>query len=274
MIRWGVLGVSLVALLGAVPVAAQLPAIEAQCRLKAGTAYRAYGRALALRATICHRNRMAGKLPLAIVCDDPATWSANGFGKSFAGLLREQERLRATVNSCSPDILTPASLGYVACPAPCGAVTITTFDDLAACLQCLTDDCVQGAVQTTYGAPPVPIAKPPRKCQERVGRDLVIYYNKLSKTEHICQFRKDLNKHNYVGIDCTDFSNPLNPLSPNMARARAKLELAIAKRCAGVDFTTELDSCGVDVPSEQACLQAAVEQCTGALFDAAYPPVP
>lgn len=261
-------------MLSAGPALGQLPANKAQCRLKAGTAYRAYGRALALRATICHRLRMSGKLPPAVICEDPSTWSANGFGKAFEGLQREQQRLRATVNSCSPDILTPASLGYGSCPAPCGAISIASFNDLADCLQCLTDDCIGGAVLATYGVPPLPIARAPRKCQERVGRDLVIYFNKLSKTEHVCQLRKDLNKHNYVGLDCTDFSNPLNPLAPNVARAQAKLQSAIARRCAGVDLATQLDSCGTDVPSEQACLQMQVEQCTDLLFGAAYPPVP
>jgi hypothetical protein len=157
------------------------------------------------------------------------------------------------------------------CPAPCGAITVATFDDLGECLLCLTGDCLRSAVGTVFGMPPLPITKLPQKCQERVGRDLVIYYNKRAVTEQICEFRKEINKHNYVGIDCTDFSNPLHPLAPRIQRATAKLDKLIAKRCMGVDLVTDLDTCGTDVASEQACLKSAVEQCTESLFDAAYP---
>jgi hypothetical protein len=254
--------------------AAALTTIEAQCRLKAGTAYRAYGRAYATRATKCHRNRMLGKIPAALDCDDPSTWAANGLTKDVEGLAAAEERLYAAVASCSPDIVAPGSLGYSACPAPCGAIAIATFGDLGDCLLCLTDSCLQGAVETAYGVPPLPIAKLPRKCQERVGRDLVIYFNKRSVTEQICEFRKELGKPAYIGIDCTDFTTPLNPLTPRIERATDKLEKLIAKRCAGVDIVTDLDSCGTDVASEQSCLRTEVEQCASTLFGAAYPPPP
>ncbi len=244
---------------------------EAQCRLKAGTAYRAYGRDYAVRATKCHRDRMLGKLSPAADCDDPSTWAANGLTKDVAGLAAAEQRLRDVVNSCSPDILTPASLGYTTCPAPCDGVAVTTFDDLGECLYCLTDDCLRGAIESTYGVPPLLLEKEPRKCQERVGRDLVKYFNKRAVTEQICEFRKELGEDDYVGVDCTDFGDPLHPLAPRIERALAKLEKQVAKRCAGVDIGAQLDSCGTDVASEQLCLEAAVEQCTSRLFGAAYP---
>jgi hypothetical protein len=263
--------VGIVSLIASVVPASAFTTPEAQCRLKAGTAYRAYGRAYTTRATKCHRNRMLGKVPPAVDCDDPSTWAANGLSKDVDGLAGAEQRLYDAVNSCSPDIASPASLGYTVCPAPCGAITITTFDDLGDCLYCLTDDCLRGAVETTFGVPPLPLAKEPRKCQERIGRDLVIYFNKRAVTEQICELRKELGKHNYIGIDCTDFSNPLNPLKPRIDRAVAKLEKLVAKRCAGIDIGVQLDSCGTDIPSQQACLKASVEQCTSSLFGAAYP---
>jgi hypothetical protein len=251
--------------------ASAFTATEAQCRLKAGTAYRAYGRSYAVRAGKCHRDRMSGKLPPAIDCDDPSTWVANGFVKGYDGLVAAEQRLRDGVNSCSPDIAVPASLGYTSCPAPCAAINIASFDDLGECLFCLTDDCLRGAVDTVFGVPPLPITKLPQKCQERVGRDLVIYFNKRSVTEQICELRKELGKHNYVGLDCTDFGNPLHPLAPRIQRATDKLDKLVAKRCAGVDLVADLDTCGTDIAAEQACLKNAVEQCTQSLFEAAYP---
>lgn len=269
--RWSALLAASIATTMLAATASAFTTTEAQCRLKTATAYRAYGRDYAIRAGLCHRDRMEAKLPPAIDCDDPSTWVANGFVKSFEGLTKAEQRLRDTINSCSPDIVSPASLGYTACPAPCDGVAVATFDDLGQCVFCLTDDCLHGALETAFGVPALPITKLPQKCQERIGRDLVIYYNKRAVTEQICEFRKELNKAGYVGIDCTDFSNPLHPLAARIARATAKVDRLIAKRCAGVDLATELDSCGTDVVSEQTCLKSAVEQCTQTLFDAAYP---
>lgn len=251
--------------------AAAFTRAEVQCRLKAATAYRIYGRDYATRAVRCHLKRMLGKYPPAVDCDDPATWLANGLEREVTGLAHARQRLRFAVNSCNPGIVAPASLGYTTCPAPCAAGSIDTFDDLADCLLCLTDGCLTGAVESIAGLPPLPIEKTPRKCQERVGRELVTYYNKRSLNEHVCQLRQELGKQDYVGIDCTDFTNPLHPLARRIERTRAKLDKLVARRCADVDIGAQLDSCGTDVPSEQACLKANVEQCTALLFEVAYP---
>lgn len=259
-----------------VPLATSAPAAafdtaEAQCRLKAGTAYRIYGRDYTTRAARCHLKRMLGKFPPAVDCDDPSTWVANGLLRDSTGLATAAQRLRDAVNSCKPTITTPASLGYTTCPAPCGAVAINTFDDLGECLLCLTDDCLGSAVESVFGVPPLPIERTQRKCQERIGRELVLYYNKRSLHEQVCELRKELENPGYIGIDCTDFTNPLHPLARRLERIHEKLEKLVAKRCADVDIGAQLDSCGTDVASEQTCLKAAVEQCTELLFDAAYP---
>jgi len=245
---------------------------DAACRLSVGNSVRLFGEVIAVQVGICHRQRLRGALPSSIDCNQPSTWMASGYAHGATGVARGVVRFRAAMQACSPGPVTPADVGYTSCPAPCAGLPVTSFDELGACLQCVTEPAVLVALQAGFGTPPLPLPKPPRVCQLTVGRLIVRYFNKRALLQDGCQFRKEAGQTDYVAADCEAIETAPPAYADRIVRARQKLTRSIAARCGEVNLATDLDSCGADVSGETSCITAAVDQCTATLFAAIYPP--
>ena len=243
---------------------------QALYRIQVRTAIRKMGNVTNIQANLCHRKRMKGQIAEAIDCNDPTVWAVQGFERGSTAVQRERDRVVARVSSCK-DITDPGEFGYLACPAPCDVLPLASFGDFGVCAECVASDCIFGALADALGTPPLPLSKFARKCQLRAGRDLILFYNKMMKLQESCQFRKDVLRNGYTDADCADFDDPVHPMQAQITRIRAKLDKNIMLRCEDTDILNELDLCGVDVPSTQACLKDTVEQCIGVFFDLAYP---
>lgn len=251
-----------------------LPGRDAQCRYKVANAARVYGDYLTQRIATCHQWRMKGKLPAAIDCNDPATWNANGYARGNDLMQKTFLKVRRIVEGCRPTAGTVASLGYNSCPAPCAAVTVSNFADVAACMRCLVDDCALAAATAVYGTPPLPAAPPERNCQQIIGRKLNVYMTKRAYLEAVCQYNRERGKPAFAGLDCLDIDNPANTMHYIHIRALNDLNTLITNQCTPVDMAAELDSCGSDAASAIACLLAQSSACADSLFAATFPTIP
>ena len=253
------------------PAAAQLSNRDAACRYKVAQATRNYSAFLVERSLLCHKQRMRGRLPAAIDCNDPTTWAANGFSRGV--FLRNKDRalLARKVNGCRPDA-SLAALGYASCPAPCDGIAINGFADLADCVLCLADDCVEPALTSVFGTTPLPAARGAAKCVERAGRHLGGCDNPRAVLQQNCHLKKD---RGYAGSetvpDCGAVDDPSHPFSARMAAFRAKKSLVLEKRCADVDVAAETDTCGNDAATLVTCTNALAEACADQIFPQVFP---
>jgi len=266
-----------VALLGATatpqPAAGQYTSREAACRYKVAQATRNYSAFVVERALLCHKQRIQGKLPAAIDCNDASTWAVHGFTRGVYLRAKDRAQHAKKISACHPDAAPLANLGYGAnCPAPCGAIALNEFSDLGECALCLADDCMDSALTTAFGTTPLPATHAARKCVERTGRHLENYYNARSFMQQKCQMKKDRGYAGWVAVpDCGDLASPAHPYSFRMTAYRAKKSLVLERRCSDVDVAAETDTCGVDAASLVACTNAIAEQCTDQIFPQLMP---
>lgn len=253
--------------------ASAMTARDAVCRLKVGTAVRKYGGYLSVRVAYCHQQRVRDVLTPSINCNDPETWGSD-FLRGANFIVVDAEKARKIINSCNPDA-SIAGLGYTSCPAPCGSLPVGTYDELAECMRCLTYDEVTTAAQSVFGTIPMPIEKAPRDCQERLGRSLTTYYNKLTFFQHTCQYKKERGDAEFAAVDCDDLDNVLHPSYTRMQGVIFKINALIEKRCGTVpDLDTVLNSCATTSGGLQTCLKSSVYGGAASLFTSIYPTVP
>jgi hypothetical protein len=247
---------------------------KAQCRLTVGTSIRHYASALLIRIGKCHHLRLGAKIPATVDCNAPASWAAAGYAAGAAAWQRDRERLRSQMAECRPTPQTPPEVGYTTCPAPCAGLPAGTFPEVGACLECLADACVLAAAQDVLGVPPLPIDSAARKCQATVGRRMVVYLNKTMLMQQDCEFRKEVQQPLFTDATCIDLDDAAHPYATKIGRARDKVAGQVGRRCSSVDLEGSLDTCGTDPVGEGACAMAAIDQCSGALFEGVYPPLP
>ena len=246
---------------------------DAVCRLKVATAVRKFGGYLGVRVNYCHQQRVRGELVPSIDCNAPDTWGAD-FLRGANFVIVDAEKARKLINSCNPDA-SIAGLGYTSCPAPCGALPVSTFDELAACMRCVTYDEVTTYSDSLFGTVPIPITKEARDCQERLGRSMTTYYNKLTFFQHTCQYKKERGDVEFAAVDCDDLDNPLHPSYSRMQGVIFKINALIEKRCGPVpDLGTVLNSCSSTAAGLQACLKSGVDAGAASLFPTIYPTIP
>lgn len=244
---------------------------DAQCRYKVSASARNYADNLLQRMATCHQLRMKGKVLVTIDCNDPSTWAANGYGRAAHLMETTTRQMTRIANTCRPLGGTPASVGFNVCPAPCGAVPMATFDDVASCMRCLGDHCAATASAAVNGTIPLPALHPERRCAQLLGRKLHSYTIKRQFLESSCQYNQESGKPAFQGLDCTDLDNPANTMHFIQRRALNDLTTLITNQCSPIDMVSELDSCGSDAPSAIACLLAQATQCADTLFNAAFP---
>lgn len=212
----------------------------------------------------CHRLRIDGDIPPAIDCND--------VNNAFSGLKisRESDKLvRRAAKACDDraDVSEPAGLGYITCPAPCGAIVINDYENgVAPCLLCVVEAEAEFFTSSVYGTPPVPLSKEARKCQNSVGLASSNYLSRRMAIQERCERDKEQGKEP-LSLDCKNH-DPRGEI----ARAADNLNRAIA-RCSDEDFSS-LASCGATVAASQACLLNATNLSGDLIFDAVYPGIP
>lgn len=246
---------------------------DAMCRLKVATSVRKFGGYLSVRLNYCHQQRARGHLVPSIDCNDPDTWGSDFLrGSNF--VVADAEKARKLINTCNPDA-SIAGLGFSSCPAPCDSLPVSTYDELAGCMRCLTYDGVTTISDSLFGTVPLPIVKEPRDCQERIGRSMTTYYNKRTFFQHTCQFKKERQDPEFIGVDCADLDNPLHPSYSRMQGVIFKINTLIEKRCGSVaDLGTVLDSCSNTAVGIQLCLKSSMDAGIDSLFTSIYPAIP
>jgi len=247
---------ALVALPGAL-VAQPFEAADARCRKALHSGAQRLGRMLLKEQNRCHQARMRGKLPLVTDCNDPASFlSPVRIARAEAAALRTAARCAKAA--------PPASLGYAACPAPCGAVPVGTYDGVAECLVCLTRSEVPAAIAAVFGLPAFgETDRLDRLCQAYVGRVMGFYLSARMRQQAHCQYLHDREKVD-PGLDCVT-ADLRGVIATQLFNARQ-----VIAACS-LDDIVSAQMCGADVPSLQACFAAAANAASDDLFAAAYP---
>jgi hypothetical protein len=128
----------------------------------------------------------------------------------------------------------------------------------------VTEDRVAAALTSAYGTPPLPSSAEATHCQNAIGKALRVYFIKRMKEQQKCQLHEDRAP---TGTDCQT-ADQRNKIA--LALARAQALIADCDPAALAD----LDSCGADIASEQACVEAESTLDADVLFDAVYNPAP
>ena len=246
---------------------------DKQCRLKTAEAARGHALFLTKRVGYCHQQRLRGRIPAAVDCNDPSTWAANGFQRGVDLENKALVRLAKRVATCKAT-RPLADLGYGACPAPCGAITITDIDSLTACVRCKVEDCTLGAVANVFGTPDLAQERPAKKCQERAGRHLTLYLKNRGFFQNVCEYARSVERRGFETADCIDTEDSSHPFFTRLSRFKAKQDNVLLRRCGDVDVAGELTSCAGDAAGLVACVAAEVQACTDEFFALAFPPVP
>lgn len=246
---------------------------DRQCRLKVAEAARGHALFLTKRVGYCHQQRLAGRIPAAVDCNDPTTWAANGFVRGVDLETKALARLADRVATCKAT-RPLADLGYGACPAPCGSIAITDIASLTACVRCAAESCTLDVLDAVFGTPVPGLPRAAQKCQERAGRHLTLYLKNRGFFQNVCEYARANERIGFVGADCIAIEDMEHPFYSRLRLFRQKQEKVLRDRCAGVDVGAALDSCAADGDGLVACVTAEVQACTDALFRMAHPPVP
>jgi hypothetical protein len=205
----------------------------------------------------CFKAVMAGKLT-GVNCDDV-------HDPAFPGALKVQAAANKAVALASSGCAlasSPQTNGYVFCPSPCGAISISGYSDVANCLVCIAESESSIADNSAYGTPPPAPSVLNQKCQIQVGKAFQKYSDTRAKVQQTCQFAEDISP---LGTNCR-IADPKG----TVAKAVIKLKLSIAK-CTDAGLAG-LDSCGNNVNGEQSCIQGATELMVDNLFADVYTP--
>jgi len=247
---------------------------KAQCRLSYARSIRVISVGLSLRVQACHRQRLRGKVPAAVDCNDPWSWEASGYAVGHAGLLHDLRRYDAEAATCTATVDAPEQVGYLSCPAPCDGIAVNSFAAFGECLKCHNQPIAVTSWQAILGTPPVSGDTKAASCQGVLGRSVVHYVHKRMKLQHACEFKHEVSKDDYANFDCDYIGTPGHPLETRINRFRQRLVTLISTRCTKADIPAFIDSCGNDGPSIGECLVSTIEQWSASMHTTIYPPLP
>jgi hypothetical protein len=246
----------LVVLLGASATYAQIPYAHARCRNGLDKGVTTLVKKVLLAQQQCHRLRSQGVLSASLDCNDPAQ------SPSIDNIERAAARLRRLVSRRCAAAGTPASLGYVNCPAPCGGL-ISDYESLGDCFVCNTKRRLNDALVAAYGTDaPVPLGAATAPCQAAIGTALRTNLSARMRDQQKCQLVDDRAP---IGSDCRtlDFTGKQESAHD---KARHALE-----RC-NDSLLLALDSCASTVDGEQACIEDLSALHADGLFVEIYRP--
>jgi len=249
------------------------------CRKQVSTATNKYLRVASKLRQACFRSQMQGTLPLypAMNCADPGTWSAGGYSGGVAKLAAAAQAMTKSVGQRCRGALLPPMVGFGACPSPCDASVpdMLSFDDVAACMQCLGNGCQQYVDGESYGAAPLLDQRsdlPALSCQASVGRAVGEYIYKRLKLQARCQMRQEGQRTGWANVDCTDPTLPTHPQYGDHLGLLKALQSTVSRSCGNHNaLATVLDTCGTDVASVLVCLQSASGACVNLVHGGAFP---
>jgi cysteine-rich repeat protein len=209
--------------------------------------------------TQCHRMRVRN---LAVGTD--CYTLSNVPNAALAELPSSKTLVKRARTLCSA-AASPASLGFVTCPAPCESLAITDYASVGACLACVAADRAGTIVETLYGTPPIPETSEEISCQNVIAGELRYYLSRRNRQQKLCQQQHDLGAIS-ASVDCRT-ADLTGAVVKQLARANKQL----ASRCSD-EVVSPLDSCADDLAGEQACFVDAIGASVDALFDVVYHP--
>lgn len=179
----------------------------------------------------CHAKRVAGVVAVPTDCN--ASAEADLKGK----IQKAAVKLTSQVPAKCPG-LDPASLSYLACPTPCDATvpSLTTFDDVAACVACFAQDSTEFVTGTAQGHPALPLGDVEAKCHASIGKSQTKHYRTILKQRRKCQ-----KKAEKAGAMDTSECKAADP-NGKIQTARTKGESVVDAAC-GDALLADLDSC-------------------------------
>ena len=223
----------------------------------------------------CHRARMRAASPTTGDCNDPS----QSTGASLERLQRAVAKLPNLAERGCAAAGPPASLGYDPCPAPCGAVAISTYADVGECLACLAQDRTRTVAVSIFGQPLSPGMRTPETvCHAALVRATRKYIAKRMSAQQRC--KTDEANGAPIGTDCRD-----GDYRSEISQAWAQLQSAVSNggSCPAASLVA-LDLCpsvsddalfrdatpGIDLL--HSCIDRGVTNATDDLFDRAYAP--
>jgi hypothetical protein len=207
----------------------------------------------------CHSQRLNGQLPASTDCNQESSAPWAELRQRDAVSLHIRARKRCDV----PPASSPAALGFASCPAPCNVQVpaITTYADVADCLECQTYRIAENLSTAVFGTPTLP-AGDEEPCWARLTRVVRHYIGVVFKAQRACQLSQDKGDLP-PSVDCRTYD------------PHGRVAVAVDLIASGVAYCSEadlvaLDSCAETVNGEITCLEDAINAATSALFDAVY----
>jgi len=254
------IGIVFVAVVGSVaplPAVAQLDRAAVRCRVALSKSVLKLSTTILKERAKCHALRLRGSLPDTIDCNQPLGAPA------ALKILRARDKIEAVALKCGAS-MTPAALGFVACPPPCES-TIQSFVHAAHCLGCLAVADSAETLRLIFGSPPAPAPAAELACQTILGTASRKYFQTRRTVQSKCQQREDVAP---VGLDCSS-----SDATGKLAAAATTLTGALS-RCGG-EALAGLDACATDTANLQECVRAILDPASDREFAAVfYPYVP
>lgn len=204
--------------------------------------------AIGKAVTTCHKLRSSGKgiMPSAD-CNDIATADTKMLVSKAETALRDASG--GAKDKCTG--VSPAAIGWDACPAPCSGdvPTIADMSDVADCLICLVRDESVSTYETTLGMPSAPLGGIEAKCHSTVGKVASKHLATVVKMRSKCQGKAEKKDAVTTTDDCAAET------STAIDKSADKLGLLITKSCVAATIA-DLDSCsGGSLTTLQNCVR-------------------
>jgi hypothetical protein len=238
----------------AAPVAGALPFTDATCRSAMGKGVEKLAKTVLLAQIKCHQLSNRGMVPGSVDCNDAmqSPWMSK--------VARAAGKLESLAARGCTRASSPAALGYVTCPDPCGG-PVATYGALAVCFSCVTEHWLQDSAVSAYGTQS-PLTGDPAFCQAAVGTALRTYLVARFHNQRHCQLAEDLFP---AGADCRTLDS-----SGTVGRALDKADQTLG-RCSDAalgGFT----SCAATLSDEETCIGQLGAQGADDLYIAVYRP--
>lgn len=236
------------------PASAQFDAATSKCRSSIARSGAKLARTELKALSDCHDTRNDDPTLVNTDCNFLAT----GDLRVTVGVA-EAKFARQVLLRCGSMALGPADALYESCPAPCNTdvPTISNFNDVAACLICLTRARVETFAQVAYMEPQSPLEAAPAACHRSLVSSSSRFFNSVLKDVAKCQ--ADAEKEGATSTEnCTDTS-----YADIVGDAYDKAFAAIDRgRCSSLALPdADLDPCGSagSTPDLATCVLTAAD---------------
>jgi hypothetical protein len=217
------------------PASAQFTDAELKCRSAISKGGGKYAKTVQKAITGCHANRDKNG-PDSTDCNDVET--ADIKDKVPAAVIKFDTTIETKCLSG-----TPSDVLFDDCPSPCDGIDITGFNNLSACLVCLTDANEEAWTESAYGSPLAPMVNSDQaSCHKAITKNGSKLFNTVIKAVAKCQSTEEKGGSQTVS-DC--ISNP--DFASLTDEAYNKARVGIQNGCEGVPLTSALDPCGGEI---------------------------